>query len=42
MATKSTKKSNKAFDGNNLIDVAIYPISYVKTLMQVNNWNFRF
>lgn len=37
MATKSTKKTNKAFDGNNLIDVAIYPISYAKTLMQIGH-----
>ena len=37
MARRKDTKSHKAFDGNNLIDIAVYPISYVKTLMQVNN-----
>ena len=37
MAAKNAKKSNKSFDGNNLLDVAVYPIYYVKTLMQVNS-----
>ena len=33
MAKKSDKKSIKTFSG--LIDVPLYPISYVKTLIQV-------